>query len=100
MMRTPFIAAAVAMAALAFAAPAAAKPCDAGAGMDSVEYALGILDAAPPKAQDPPEPPSPTPYEPDCDIMDSECDSGCDAETETVDGWGECYNACMDRAGC
>lgn len=95
MIRTTFVGAAVAAAALALAVPASASPCDAGAGLSSVDYALKIA-----AGEYPPEPPDPTPYEPDCDIMFDECDSGCLDATTTVGGYELCVDACMDRAGC
>ncbi len=130
-MRTTFVTAAIAAAALAFAAPAAGAPCDAGSGMDAIQYGLEIATTPPAfvpcedydgdgfcdnfcpdydgdgycdvpytEGPNPPEPPDPTPYEPDCSIMESECDSGCNAEASTQAEYEDCMDSCMSRAGC
>lgn len=130
-MRTPLVAVAIAAAVLAFAAPAAASPCDAGFGMADIEYALDIAGAPPPAksacpdededgicddfcpdfdgdgwcdgdkpdAGDPPDASDPAPYEPDCDIMESECHDGCFPQP-TFGEFADCMNSCIARAGC
>lgn len=59
----------------------------------------GYCDVPYTEGPNPPEPPSPTPYEPDCDIMQSECDSGCDSAS-TQDEYDDCVDSCMSNAGC
>lgn len=88
----------VATTALLFAAPVHATPQGAGSAMSDVEYSLDF--SGPWTDPDIPSPPPPTPYEPDCDVMESECESGCQSGSKSQDEYDSCVDKCMDRAGC